>query len=61
MDAQGHCVEHRFQHDTLQCLMHTPYIGAGLYDGQVFLHYESHGSDSEYMWVRREADPVPQQ
>ena len=61
MDAQGHCVAQRFQHDGLQCLMHTPYAGSGLYDGQVFLHYDSHGGDSEYMWVRREADPVPQQ
>jgi hypothetical protein len=61
MDSEGHCVAERYEHDGLECLLHVPYVGVGLYDGRVDLHYESHGADSEYMWVRREADPVPLQ
>lgn len=61
MDDQGHCTQERYQHDGLQCLMHKPYAGPGLFDGLVSLHYEGvHGDDSEYMWIRKEMDPVPQ-
>jgi hypothetical protein len=58
-DGQGHCSRLRWRHD-VECLMHRPYSGAGLDDGIVDLHYEDHGNDSEYMTVRRAADPVPQ-
>lgn len=62
MDDQGHCEQERYQHDGLQCLMHKPYVGQGLYDGLVFLHYEgARGADSEYMWIRTAPDPVPMQ
>jgi hypothetical protein len=59
MDAQGHCIHTRYL-DSKECLMHRPYAGPGLYDGEVLLHYEVNGADSEYMWVRRDPDPVPQ-
>jgi hypothetical protein len=59
MDSQGHCSHERYQQDGVECLLHRPYEGGGLYDGQVYLHYEAHGSDSEYMWIRRETDPLP--
>lgn len=61
VDGSGHCTAQRWQHDGLNCLLHRPYAGPGLADGLVELHYENHGSDSEYMTVRRAADPVPQQ
>jgi hypothetical protein len=61
VDGNGHCTAQRWQHDGLNCLLHRPYAGPGLADGLVELHYENHGSDSEYMTVRRAADPVPQQ
>jgi hypothetical protein len=57
----GHCNFQRWEHDGLNCLMHTPYAGPGLADGLVHLHYESNGADSEYSDVRRAADPVSQQ
>lgn len=60
-DGQGHCTAERWQHDSLNCLMHTPYSGPGHADGMVDLHYENHGNDSEYMTIRRSADPVPLQ
>jgi hypothetical protein len=60
VDGNGHCLAERWQHDGLNCLLHRPYAGPGLADGLVELHYENHGSDSEYMTVRRAADPVPQ-
>jgi hypothetical protein len=66
-DAKGHCIQERWQHTTprLNCLMHKPYglnnDNAGLADGIVDLHYENHGADSEYMTIRRAADPVPLQ
>jgi hypothetical protein len=60
-DGNGHCVAERWQHDGLNCLLHRPYAGPGLADGLVELHYEDHGNDSEYMTIRRAADPVPQQ
>ena len=60
MDGQGHCPRSRFT-DTTYCLMHTPYAGPELYDGQVLLHYDMHGAHSEYMWIRRDPDPVPLQ
>lgn len=59
-DGAGHCVEVAYQ-GTLNCLMHTPYAGPGLADGAVDLHYAQHGADSEYMTIRRAADPVPLQ
>jgi hypothetical protein len=58
-DGSGHCVEVAYR-SGLNCLMHTPYIGPGLADGLVELHYVQHGADSEYMTVRRALDPVPQ-
>jgi hypothetical protein len=61
VDGNGHCLAERWQHDGLNCLLHRPYAGPGLADGLVELHYENHGGDSEYMTVRRAADPVPQQ
>lgn len=60
MDAEGHCSRSRYT-DTTNCLMHTPYAGPELYDGQVLLHYDMHGAHSEYMWIRRDPDPVPLQ
>lgn len=60
MDGQGHCPRSRYI-DTTNCLMHTPYAGPELYDGQVLLHYDTHGTHSEYMWIRRDPDPVPLQ
>jgi len=60
MDSEGHCVRNRYVDDT-NCLMHRPYAGPELYDGQVLLHYDMNGAHSEYMWVRRDPDPVPQQ
>lgn len=60
MDGQGHCSRPRYL-DATNCLMHTPYAGPELYDGQVLLHYDMNGAHSEYMWVRRDPDPVPQQ
>jgi hypothetical protein len=60
MDVEGHCMMNRYT-DATRCLMHTPYAGPELYDGQVLLHYEMHGAHSEYMWIRRDPDPVPQQ
>jgi hypothetical protein len=61
VDGSGHCLAERWQHDGLNCLLHRPYAGSGIADGLVDLHYENHGNDSEYMTVRRAADPVPQQ
>src|SRR5439155_21314716 len=61
VDGHGHCAAERWEHDSLNCLMHTPYIGLGLADGLVDLHYENNGADSEYMTVRQASDPVPQQ
>jgi hypothetical protein len=58
-DGDGHCLEERWEHDGLFCLMHEPYAGAGLADGLVDLHYESKGQNSEYMTIRNTADPVP--
>jgi hypothetical protein len=60
VDGNGHCLRERYQHDGLECLMHAAYAGGGLFDGLVALHYES-VNDSEYMWVRREREPVPLQ
>jgi hypothetical protein len=60
MDGQGHCQRSRYA-DATNCLMHTPYAGPELYDGQVLLHYDLHGAHSEYMWIRRDPDPVPLQ
>jgi hypothetical protein len=60
LDLQGHCSKHRYV-DAMNCLMHTPYAGPGLSDGQVLLHYDTNGAHSEYMWIRRDPDPVPQQ
>ena len=59
-DGKGHCQSQRYQHDGLNCLMHEPYTGPGLADRLIHLHYELHGQDSEYMTIRRAADPVPQ-
>lgn len=62
-DSNGHCAFERYQHDGLNCLMHTPYRGIGLADGIVDLHYERTGTtvDSEYETIRTAAEPVPQQ
>jgi hypothetical protein len=60
-DGHGHCLEVSYRDPNLNCLMHEPYSGAGLADGLVDLHYLQHGADSEYMTIRRAADPVPQQ
>jgi len=60
-DQHGHCLGLSYRNPQLNCLMHEPYTGAGLADGIVDLHYAQHGADSEYMTVRRAADPVPQQ
>jgi hypothetical protein len=60
IDLYGHCSRNRYV-DATSCLMHTPYAGPELYDGQVLLHYDLNGAHSEYMWVRRDPDPVPQQ
>jgi hypothetical protein len=54
-------VEVTYRDPQLNCLMHEPYSGPGLADGIVDLHYIQHGADSEYMTIRRAADPVPQQ
>ncbi|MDP9194480.1 MAG: hypothetical protein M3P06_22500 [Acidobacteriota bacterium] len=59
LDGQGHCSRPRYA-DATNCLLHTPYAGPELYDGQVLLHYDM-SAHSEYMWVRRDPDPVPQQ
>ncbi|HSY49056.1 MAG TPA: hypothetical protein VLC46_09605 [Thermoanaerobaculia bacterium] len=61
IDHKGHCAAQSYANAQLNCLMHVPYAGPGLGDGIVNLHYLANGADSEYMTVRRAADPVPQQ
>ena len=60
LDNEGHCTKPRYV-DATNCLMHIPYDGPETSDGQVLLHYDMNGAHSEYMWVRRDPDPVPQQ
>jgi hypothetical protein len=56
----GHCLDVSYRNSQLNCLMHKDYQGPGHADGIVDLHYLQHGADSEYMTVRRAADPIPQ-
>lgn len=60
MDAEGHCTKSHYT-GAANCLMHEPYAGPELFDGQVLLHYDMNGAHSEYMFIRRDPDPVPQQ
>ena len=60
-DGMGHCLQSSYRNPQLNCLMHEPSSDTGLADGIVDLHYLQHGADSEYMSVRRAADPAPQQ
>jgi hypothetical protein len=59
-DGSGHCAQSSYN-GPFNCLMHTPYVGPELADGVVDMHYIAHGADSEYMFIRRAPDPVPQQ
>ena len=64
----GHCAEFRWNSTMLYCTMHSDYGVAAdpcggtcpeFYDGQVGFHYVS-GTNSEYTYIRRRPDPVPQ-
>lgn len=63
--TSGHCLEQRFQNDGRFCLMHIPVYdpahNAEFSDGQVSLHYlKTQGNvDSEYVTIRRAAEPAP--
>jgi hypothetical protein len=59
VDQAGHCMEQSHNNGNLNCLMHRPYRGPGHDDALVDLHYLQHGGNSEYMTIRRAADPVP--
>src|SRR5262249_27285251 len=58
VDQAGHCAEKRYQ-DTRACLMHTPLVqdDGSIADAVAGLHYVGHGLDSEYLDIRRAADP----
>lgn len=62
----GHCAEKQWDDSTKWCSMHGSYddfgncsgVCAEFYDGKVAFHYRA--GDSEYLQVRRVADPFPQ-